>query len=93
MIEHDMSKLIERNRGRYLLVSSLARRVRALQSGAKPLIGRGTAGDLTQTALEEFRQRKVRVSTVSDFRLSPDEELPEQPQEPVADEEAADDEA
>ena len=76
-MKHNMAKLIEEQRGRYLLVNSLARRVRALQSGSKPLVGRG-GGDLNDVALSEFRQGKVLVSTAGDYRLTTDEEIPEE---------------
>ncbi len=53
------------HRGKYLLVNALSRRVRALQSGYKPLVHRGS-GNIITLAMEEFRQEKVDVSTDDD---------------------------
>jgi DNA-directed RNA polymerase subunit K/omega len=72
-MEHDTRKMMESRKGKYLLVNGLARRVRALQSGSKPLVT-VPDGDLMDVAVEEFRQGKIRLTTHT-------EEEPEEPQE------------
>jgi len=59
---HDVQHLMDAKRGKYLLVNSIARRVRALQSGSKPLVPRHDI-DLLETAMEEFRQGKILVKS------------------------------
>ncbi|HUT26070.1 MAG TPA: DNA-directed RNA polymerase subunit omega [Sumerlaeia bacterium] len=64
-MKHDVRMLLETHRGKFLLVNSLARRIRALQSGHKALVPR-RSDDLITVAQEEFRQGKVVVATYAD---------------------------
>jgi DNA-directed RNA polymerase subunit K/omega len=61
-MNHDVQYLLSARRGKYLLVNSLARRVRALQSGSKPLVSRHD-NNLVETAFDEFRQGKILVKS------------------------------
>ena len=63
-MKHDVSKYIQNHQGRFLLVNSLARRVRDLQSGQKALVP--IIGDLEDTARSEFRHGKISVTTTAD---------------------------
>ncbi|MBN1867247.1 DNA-directed RNA polymerase subunit omega [Candidatus Sumerlaeota bacterium] len=71
-MEQDARKMLETHRGRYLLVNSISQRVKALQSGYKPLVPRGS-NDLDVVATEEIRQDKLRVRTLEDEKGNPDE--------------------
>ena len=64
-MEQDIPQMLETHTGRYLLVNSISQRVRALQSGYKPLVPRGS-NDLTSIAMEEFKEDKIRVRTLED---------------------------
>jgi DNA-directed RNA polymerase subunit K/omega len=64
-MEKDARMMLETHRGRYLLVNAISLRVKALQSGYKPLVPRG-ANDLDVVAIEEIRQDKLRVNTLED---------------------------
>ena len=56
-----------------MIVNSIAQRVRALQSGYKPLVPR-TTNNLTTLAMEEFKQDKIRVSTIETEPTESEEE-------------------
>jgi len=73
-MEHDTSKMMESRKDKYLIVNALARRVRALQSGSKPLVA-VPDGDLMDVAVEEFRQGKIRVITHTDEEFEEQEEV------------------
>ena len=64
-MEHDLPAILSTNNGRYLVVNAVSMRVRALQSGYKPLVPRGS-NDLTDVAMEEMKQGKIRVRTLVD---------------------------
>lgn len=70
-MEHDVRTLLETHRGKFLLVNSLARRIRALQSGHKALVPR-RSDNLINLAQEEFHQGKIRVTTYADGREGDD---------------------
>jgi DNA-directed RNA polymerase subunit K/omega len=61
-MEHDVSSYVKEHKGKYLLVNSLSKRVRDLQSGYKPLIP-ASGKDFESIAVEEFREEKIRVET------------------------------
>ena len=65
MKRHDIGKYTREHAGKYLVVNALARRVRELQSGHKPLI-KHAGGNLADVAVHEFAQDKVIVSTLSE---------------------------
>ena len=65
MKRHDIGKYTREHEGKYLVVNALARRVRALQSGHKPLI-KHAGGNLADVALQEFAQDHVIVSTLAE---------------------------
>ncbi len=76
-MKHDVSRLMTNHRGKYLLVNALSRRVRALQSGYKPLVQRGS-GNYISLAMDEFRQGKIDVSTDEGSRLAGGKKSPEE---------------
>ena len=64
-MEHDVSTYVKNHSNKYLVVNSLSRRVRDLQSGYKALVN--PAGrDLMDIATDEFLQEKISVSTLQD---------------------------
>ena len=63
-MKHEVARYLQNHQGRFLLVNSLARRVRDLQSGQKALAPLGI--DLEDTARNEFRAGKVNVTTLAD---------------------------
>lgn len=63
-MKHDIAKYIQNHQGRFLLVNSMARRVRDLQGGQKALAPLGA--DLEDTARNEFRLGKINVTTTAD---------------------------
>jgi DNA-directed RNA polymerase subunit K/omega len=63
-MKHDVAKYLQNHQGRFLLVNSMARRVRDLQGGQKPLAPLGA--DLEDTARNEFRLGKINVTTTAD---------------------------
>ena len=64
MKKHDVGKYVREHSGKYLLVNSLARRVRELQSGHKPLIPHGSQNPV-DTAIKEFAEDKIAVTTLN----------------------------
>lgn len=64
-MKHDVSNYVRESKGKYLLVNSMARRMRDLQSGYKALVP--VAGrTLEEVAIEEFKQGKINVHTLGD---------------------------
>jgi DNA-directed RNA polymerase subunit K/omega len=63
-MKHDISAYVREHRGKYLLINSISRRVRDLQSGHKALVP--PRGELLDIATEEFRQGMMLVNTRSD---------------------------
>ncbi|MFP4382116.1 MAG: DNA-directed RNA polymerase subunit omega [Candidatus Sumerlaeia bacterium] len=61
MTLHDATTMMETKREKYLLVNALARRVRALQSGSKPLVN--PTGKYIDIAMEEFKQGLIKIET------------------------------
>jgi DNA-directed RNA polymerase subunit K/omega len=61
---YDVKKMMQNKKGKYLMVSALARRVRALQSGSKPLVPH--RGSVMDVAIEEFKQGLINVEVKSD---------------------------
>ncbi len=61
-MEHDVSSYVKEHKGKYLLVNSLSKRVRDLQSGYKPLVP-SSGKDFETIAIDEFREEKIRVET------------------------------
>lgn len=64
-VQHDMSEYLEKHMKKYLVVNSVCRRVRDLQSGFKALVPVG-GKSLDEVALEELRQSKLVVTTLDD---------------------------
>ena len=64
-MKHDIAKYVEEHSKRFLLVNSISRRVRDLQSGYKSLVPPG-GKNVEEIAIEEFRQNKVNVTTMDD---------------------------
>ena len=54
----DVDTLVAKAGGRYRFVTLIQRRMRDLQRGAQPLIGRAV-GNLMHAALEEYHQGKI----------------------------------
>ena len=71
-MKHDAPTLLDTHRGKFLMVNSLARRIRALQSGHKALVPR-RSDNLITLATEEFLQEKVIVTTLTDEEPPPEE--------------------
>lgn len=61
-MQHDVSSYVKEHRGKYLLVNSLSKRVRDLQSGYKPLVP-SSGKDFEEIAIDEFRENKIQVET------------------------------
>ncbi|MFW6303345.1 MAG: DNA-directed RNA polymerase subunit omega [Candidatus Sumerlaeota bacterium] len=61
-MEHDVSSYVKESKGKFLLVNSLSKRVRDLQSGYKPLVP-ASGKDFEDIAIEEFREGKIQVET------------------------------
>ncbi len=64
-MKHDIAKYVEEHSKKFLLVNSISKRVRDLQSGHKSLVPSG-AKNIEEIAIEEFRQNKVNVTTMDD---------------------------